>query len=34
MKGKVKDIPEGYHTLTPALVVRDAAAAIEFYKRY
>ena len=26
-------IPAGYHTLTPALVVRDAAAAIDFYKR-
>ncbi len=32
MKGKVKAIPEGFHTLTPALVVRDAAQAIEFYK--
>lgn len=25
--------PAGYHTVTPALIVRDAAAAIEFYKR-
>src|SRR5207249_712564 len=25
--------PEGYHSLTPALVVDNAAAAIEFYKR-
>jgi len=29
----VKPIPEGHHTLTPHLVVRDAAAAIDFYKR-
>ena len=26
-------LPAGYHTVTPSLVVRDAAAAIEFYKR-
>jgi PhnB protein len=26
-------LPPGYHTLTPAIVVRDAAAAIDFYKR-
>jgi PhnB protein len=30
---KTKPIPEGYHTATPYLVARDAAAAIEFYKR-
>src|SRR4051812_17632410 len=29
----VKPIPEGYHTLTPFLTVRDAASAIEFYKK-
>jgi PhnB protein len=29
----VKPIPDGYHTLTPFLTVRDAARAIEFYKR-
>jgi uncharacterized glyoxalase superfamily protein PhnB len=28
----VKPIPEGYHTLTPFLTVRDAIRAIEFYK--
>ena len=28
----VKPIPEGYHSLTPYLFVRNAAAAIEFYK--
>ena len=26
-------LPAGYHTVTPSLVVRDAAAAIDFYKR-
>src|SRR5438045_3162311 len=30
---KVKAIPEGYHTLTPYLVVTPAAEAIEFYKK-
>jgi uncharacterized glyoxalase superfamily protein PhnB len=25
--------PAGYHTVTPAIVVRDAARAIEFYRR-
>ena len=29
----VKPIPEGYHTLTPYLTVRDAERAIEFYKQ-
>ena len=29
----VKPIPEGYHTLTPFLTVRDAERAIEFYKQ-
>ena len=28
-----KPIPEGYHTATPYLIVRDAASAIEFYKK-
>jgi PhnB protein len=28
----VKPIPDGYHSLTSYLIVRDAAAAIEFYK--
>ena len=28
----VKPVPDGYHTVTPHLVVRDAAKAIEFYK--
>lgn len=29
----VRAIPEGYETLTPYLIVRGAAEAIEFYKR-
>ena len=29
----VKPIPEGYHAITPYLVVDDATGAIEFYKR-
>jgi len=33
MPGKVKPIPEGFHTLTPHLVIRDAKRAIDFYKR-
>src|SRR5271156_3074660 len=28
----VKPIPDGYHSITPALTVRDAERAIEFYK--
>ena len=30
---QVKPIPEGLHTLTPHLIVKGAARAIEFYKR-
>ncbi len=30
---KVKAIPEGYNTITPNLVVADAAKAIDFYKK-
>lgn len=29
----VKPIPDGYHTATPYLIVRDAARAIDFYTR-
>ncbi|MEE2707358.1 MAG: VOC family protein [Planctomycetota bacterium] len=29
----VEPIPDGFHTLAPHLVVHDAAAAIEFYRR-
>jgi PhnB protein len=30
---KPKPIPEGYHTATPYLILKDAAKAIEFYKK-
>jgi PhnB protein len=33
MAGKVKPIPEGYRSVTPYLVVKGAAKAIEFYKK-
>jgi PhnB protein len=29
----VKPIPDGYHSVTPYLVVKDAAKALEFYKK-
>jgi len=29
----VKPVPEGYHTATPYLIVRNAERAIDFYKR-
>ena len=29
----VRAIPEGYHSITPSLTCRDAARAIDFYKR-
>ena len=29
----VKPIPEGYHTVTPYLIVKGGAEAIEFYKK-
>jgi uncharacterized glyoxalase superfamily protein PhnB len=32
MSRAVKAVPEGQHTITPHLVARDAARAIEFYK--
>ena len=32
MTGTVKPIPEGYHSVTPSLIIKNAAAAIEFYK--
>jgi PhnB protein len=28
-----KPVPEGFHTVTPALVLQDAAKAIDFYKK-
>ncbi len=33
MAKAVKPVPEGYHTVTPYLVVRDAKRALEFYKK-
>jgi PhnB protein len=33
MAGKVKPVPEGYHTVTPYLSVRGADKAIEFYRK-
>ena len=30
---QVQPIPEGYHTLTPYLIIRGASQAIEFYKK-
>ena len=28
----VRSVPEGFHTATPHLIVKDAARAIEYYK--
>ncbi|HVF87769.1 MAG TPA: VOC family protein [Pyrinomonadaceae bacterium] len=33
MTSNVKPIPDGYHTITPYICVKDAANAIEFYKK-
>lgn len=33
MAGKVKSVPDGYHNITPYLVIKGAAAAIDFYKK-
>lgn len=33
MPAAVKPIPDGFHTITPHLTVRDAKGAIEFYKK-
>lgn len=33
MANKVKPIPEGYPTATPYLTIKNATAALEFYKR-
>lgn len=32
MTGTVKPIPEGYHTVTPYLMVREASQLIDFVK--
>jgi PhnB protein len=33
MTNKVRPIPEGYHAVTPYLIVDDAARALEFYEQ-
>ncbi|MFY9585383.1 MAG: VOC family protein [Candidatus Acidiferrales bacterium] len=33
MSATVRPVPEGYHTVTPAITCRGAAGAIEFYKK-
>jgi PhnB protein len=33
MADKPKPIPEGYHTVTPYLSIKGAAAALDFYKK-
>jgi len=33
MAGKIRAIPEGYHTVTPHLVIKGAEKAIEFYQK-
>ena len=33
MANKVKPIPDGYHSVTPYISVKGAAAAIDFYKK-
>lgn len=33
MTSKTNPIPEGHHTVTPYMIFKDAASAIEFYKK-
>jgi len=33
MTANIKPIPDGYHTLNAYLIVRDASAALDFYKK-
>src|SRR5213593_2453973 len=33
MASAIKPIPEGYHSVTPYLIINGAADAIEFYKK-
>lgn len=33
MANKAKPVPDGYHHITPYLVIKGAAAAIEFYEK-
>lgn len=32
MTAKIKPIPDGYHTVTPYLIITNAAQAVDFYK--
>lgn len=32
MSGRVKAVPDGFHSVTPFLTITDAARAVEFYK--
>jgi len=33
MASKIREIPKGFHTVTPYLIVTEGARAIDFYKR-
>lgn len=33
MANRVKPIPDGYHSITPYLIIKGAAAAIDYYKK-
>jgi PhnB protein len=33
MSNRAKSIPEGYHTVTPYLIIDGASAALDFYKK-
>ena len=33
MSSNVKSVPNGYHTVTPYIIIKNAADAIEFYKK-
>jgi PhnB protein len=33
MTANVKPVPDGYHTITPYIIIKDAERAIEFYKK-
>src|SRR5688572_17390953 len=33
MNKNVKPVPDGYHTVTPYIIVKDAAKALDFYKK-
>jgi PhnB protein len=33
MTSNINPVPEGYHTITPYIIIKDAERAIEFYKK-